>query len=160
MKGWNNIFAQEYSDIQYIKTCKKFNQSKLISTLTQLISRGSDWAWARVVANQIDHLHIQPRYIQSIALRLGRIVRYYLKVGVGRCYEGCESKSDQARAASAALSIQSQRLPGSKKQYQESAWQTQNTETFIDYYMYTLDLPFTYHIHRQRPIHFCERTSN
>ena len=31
-------------------------------------------------------------------------MRYYLKVGVGRCYDGCESKSDQARAAGAALS--------------------------------------------------------
>ena len=31
-------------------------------------------------------------------------MRYYLKVGVGICYDGCESKSDQACAASAGLS--------------------------------------------------------
>ena len=31
-------------------------------------------------------------------------MRYCLKVGVGRCYDGCESKSDQACAASAGLS--------------------------------------------------------
>ena len=86
-------------------------------------------------------------------------MRYCLKVGVGRCYDGCESKSDQTRAAGAALSNLNDYL-GQKNNTRNLPWQTQNTETFKDHYMYTLYLSFTYHIHWQRPIHFCERTSN
>ena len=74
-------------------------------------------------------------------LCLGKIMRYYLKVRVGRCYDGWrESKLDEARAASAAYP--NPPTTWVKNNTRNLSWQTQTLKQIIHPRFNTYHIPY------------------